>query len=1035
MQQDNFKKLLGAVLLFLFHVTCARSQTVYPTPAMAQSYIPPSPNAQSSQLTGNSPVALANGSQSINLPIYNMTCGSLTMPISLSYNYTGFFPLQDAGWVGLGWNLNAGGTISRIVQGLPDGAEPAGFNYNQINLPDSVQQSQDYSAFLSNNYDLAPDIFSCTFSSMSDEFIYYNGKAYQLDYDKRFNATWSADGNSMTVTTTDGTTYLFATTETTSAKTYQVSGDSTVFSYISAWQLSQIVSADKKDTIVLTYTPYTWQQTPVNYQTSYAIANNQGSYPDLGTNPTSYTANPSIQAQILQSISCRTTRVSFIPDMALRTDVVGSYPRLAEIDVIDSLTGHVVKKNTFSYGYFGLTATNPQNVEHLKLNSFASWNTASSNDTLTYRFSYISIGGNQVMPQKTTLGIDDWGYYNGQDGNNSLLPTNTDIYYQYKPVANFSPYTNRNSNSQYSSLFALDTIFYPTGAHTVFSYAGNTYIRSGAVVAGPGICITSAVDFGPNASTPLIARYYSYTADATGQTSGAAFNLPSYAVSSYMEEIQDAPQVGTYPEYYPYTVYLANRNSSGIGGLPPLFYYPEVTEQISSQNEIHKSSYYFNAFNRMFSDAQLVRKVDYKNVPGTTLFTTVKSVSTNYSFTQDTSFFFETPYLSGTIANYKLRPTTSYSYSATQGNMNAYWLRPVSTQTTLYDSTGNSLTTTANYNYNPTTRNLASVQQTTSDGQTLTTKFKYPEDYVSTLTGNMVSALVLSPTLEKEVWLKQDATDSVLISGQVTQYDQTIFKPTATYTLQTTTPIPALNNETTSGGLYSSLLSTSQYALLNQTQFDGNANIVTTNQASDIPVSYIWDYRHTVPIAEANNAASTEIGYTSFEADGTGNVYLGNGGAGIVSTDGVTGTRSYQINNGLAMFNLNPSKTYVVSLWAKNGTPSYNGYNGSTLVVATNNIWTTGKTINGWTYFEKNMTGVSTINVGGGGGLVDEVRFYPANAQMKTYTYTPLIGKSSECDVDNRVTYYQYDGFGRLRVLLDQDHNIIKTYQYHYIGQ
>jgi len=51
---------------------------------------------------------------------------------------------------------------------------------------------------------------------------------------------------------------------------------------------------------------------------------------------------------------------------------------------------------------------------------------------------------------------------------------------------------------------------------------------------------------------------------------------------------------------------------------------------------------------------------------------------------------------------------------------------------------------------------------------------------------------------------------------------------------------------------------------------------------------------------------------------------------------------------------------------------------------------------------------------------------------MTTYTYLPSIGLSSECDVDNRVTYYQYDGLGRLQVEKDQDGNIIKTYQYHY---
>jgi YD repeat-containing protein len=33
------------------------------------------------------------------------------------------------------------------------------------------------------------------------------------------------------------------------------------------------------------------------------------------------------------------------------------------------------------------------------------------------------------------------------------------------------------------------------------------------------------------------------------------------------------------------------------------------------------------------------------------------------------------------------------------------------------------------------------------------------------------------------------------------------------------------------------------------------------------------------------------------------------------------------------------------------------------------------------------------------------------------------------------VTYYYYDGFGRLKWIKDQDGNIIKTFQYHYLGK
>jgi YD repeat-containing protein len=67
--------------------------------------------------------------------------------------------------------------------------------------------------------------------------------------------------------------------------------------------------------------------------------------------------------------------------------------------------------------------------------------------------------------------------------------------------------------------------------------------------------------------------------------------------------------------------------------------------------------------------------------------------------------------------------------------------------------------------------------------------------------------------------------------------------------------------------------------------------------------------------------------------------------------------------------------------------------------------------------------------------VIDELRLYPANAQMTTYTYSPLKGMTSNCDVDSRVIYYNYDGLGRLRYTRDQDGNILKTIEYHYQQQ
>jgi len=89
----------------------------------------------------------------------------------------------------------------------------------------------------------------------------------------------------------------------------------------------------------------------------------------------------------------------------------------------------------------------------------------------------------------------------------------------------------------------------------------------------------------------------------------------------------------------------------------------------------------------------------------------------------------------------------------------------------------------------------------------------------------------------------------------------------------------------------------------------------------------------------------------------------------------------------------------------------------------------------GWEYNESTVSVPGTsydINLT---GQVDEVRFYPVDAQMITYTYEPLVGMTSKCDENNRITYYLYDGFGRLSLIKDENNNVLKKICYNYAGQ
>lgn len=80
-----------------------------------------------------------------------------------------------------------------------------------------------------------------------------------------------------------------------------------------------------------------------------------------------------------------------------------------------------------------------------------------------------------------------------------------------------------------------------------------------------------------------------------------------------------------------------------------------------------------------------------------------------------------------------------------------------------------------------------------------------------------------------------------------------------------------------------------------------------------------------------------------------------------------------------------------------------------------------------WIFNEQPYTTNTTLI-----GPVDDVRIFPKDAEMTTYTYNPLVGMTSVTDPSGRTNTYKYDSFNRLQTILDQDGNVLKTIDYQY---
>lgn len=62
--------------------------------------------------------------------------------------------------------------------------------------------------------------------------------------------------------------------------------------------------------------------------------------------------------------------------------------------------------------------------------------------------------------------------------------------------------------------------------------------------------------------------------------------------------------------------------------------------------------------------------------------------------------------------------------------------------------------------------------------------------------------------------------------------------------------------------------------------------------------------------------------------------------------------------------------------------------------------------------------------------VYDELRILPVGAQMTTCAYTPGVGKISETDVNGTTTYYDYNKFGLLKTVRDDDGTVVKRFIY-----
>jgi YD repeat-containing protein len=197
----------------------------------------------------------------------------------------------------------------------------------------------------------------------------------------------------------------------------------------------------------------------------------------------------------------------------------------------------------------------------------------------------------------------------------------------------------------------------------------------------------------------------------------------------------------------------------------------------------------------------------------------------------------------------------------------------------------------------------------------------------------------------------------------------------------------------------------------------------------------IWDTLSGQKLAEAVNAHYADIAYSSFETRSGGcNFTYTQAALGSIVAGGMSGKNAYELWNSttnapnvLSGTQSLGGQEYLLTFWVK-GTGFLPKIGNTALPVPADPIAVVGN----WKQYQIRFTGAGAVSIAGTapGTLIDEVRLHPVSAMMQSQTYELLFGISSATDARGRITYFEYDGFGRQRLVRDQEGNILsKTEQ------
>jgi hypothetical protein len=535
------------------------------------------------------PIGISTGVPEINIPIY--TNADNYINLNLSYHGGGIKNSERASSVGLGWILEGGGLVTRIVRGLPDDNSNGYLNMStskfqflqkELNENYTTQELDDFSTSVEGNYtDPSPDIFFFKFNGYQGKFfIDRNKKVHSIEKSNLKFAVIFQDTNgiisSFTITTPDGISYIFSEKETMELNPAQ----NGVTSYYSSWFLKEI----KTHSQVLCSFDYVLRKYSEIRQTA------EYKFPNSSNNFTYKTESHTVttNAKKIKRIAWSSGKIDFYyyDSSIFETESnpfgpnIGNSIFLRKLEIFNDLASPASSSYLFNFCNFNNISSSFNSLRDIKLTSIIE---KIDNISKTINFEY----NPQSLPDEYSKQQDLWGYYNGNNSN-SLIPQT----YLSNGVISILPIlggttiygANRMVNSEKIIVGQLKKVIYPGGKTDEYIFEPNSFEHNGSLLLGGGLRIAEKKTYTTSDPANYSSISYYYTKNKiTGTTSGQLNYIPEGTV-----RFPNNPFVSILPtdlQCSISTCYYSNNYISGDYSIPPVFY-NEVTIDLKNDGYI-----------------------------------------------------------------------------------------------------------------------------------------------------------------------------------------------------------------------------------------------------------------------------------------------------------------------------------------------------------------------------------------------------------------------------------------------------------------